>query len=131
MPHVPGIAYSSQEIDDEYDADPGEPHEIVRVNNWVTALRLRLDLNPIIENEYPQIWVGATPKLVAWGERLGSDTSSVHLYVTQTNGEPYYYKGKFHIMGDTIGHDELRMAMSRRGISEVSRIVYLSGPHSE
>lgn len=121
--HKVGSAYSREEIRKQNNADNvNDVYYLQHAGDVVVALCLRKDTNP----ETPaEVWVGDGPVVKKWGNRLAKPGLEVPVYVRPGSAGKFKFLGLHKVTKRKHTDDELKAAMSRRGIGALSRIVYL------
>jgi len=112
------------EIRKRLGGDDEGPWSFIHKGRIILGLCLRRDLNPEIESDKPEVWIGIEEPLPDWGERLASDTARIPVYVSPGERGDYVYKGNFEILPQTPTREyfESVRPIAPRGLS---RIVFL------
>ena len=112
------------EIREQLGGDNVGPWFVIHKGKSILALMIREDLNPKIQADPPEVWVGSEDPLPEWGETLANDTGPIPLYVAEGPGADYILKGTYEISPEEATpeyHEEVK-SKAPRGLS---RIVYL------
>jgi hypothetical protein len=125
--HEVGKRYSREVIRKQNAADNiNDVYYLQHAGGKVVALCLRQDTN----HEAPaQVWVGAGPKVAAWGERLAKPGLKLPVYIRPGGAGDFTFYGWHEVTARKHTAAELKAAMARPGVGALSRIVFLSGPH--
>jgi len=105
--------------------DNGPPWFVIHRGDVILAIILREDLNPSINSNPAEVWVGAEEPLPEWGKRLALKTIEVPLYVSPGEGMGYAERGAYRIVGNTDDATEIAAREAQPGIGKLSRIVFL------
>jgi len=116
---------SYHEIRNQLGGDDGPPWFVIHRGDEILAITLREDLNPSINSNPAEVWVGAAETLPEWGKRLAFKTAEAPLYVSPGQGAGYVDRGIYKIIGNTDDAVELAAREAQPGIGKLSRIVFL------
>ncbi len=122
---MPQPEFTFNEIQAGHRADLQIPYYIVRRSNRIVALRVREKINPRINDPEPQVWVGATPRVKEWGDRLALSGLKLKLYVAAPGRSVYELKGTYKV-NRRRRFSARQLAAARNQVAhDLSRIVYL------
>lgn len=117
---------SFDEIQEIHEADaPDDTKYVVRRNQVIVALRLRLSKNKNAKNDPAEVWVGDGPIVSTWGLRLSRKQAPVRLYVADTDTtDDYKDLGEYDVIKREATSEELKSARDqvKHGLS---RVVFL------
>ena len=116
---------SYHEVRKQLGGDDGPPWFVIHRGDVILACTLREDLNPTINSNPAEVWVGADETLLEWGKRLAFKTVEVPLFVSSGQGMGYEERGTYKIIGNTDDATELAAREAQPGIGKLSRIVFL------
>ncbi len=118
------------EIRRRHGADDEPPRLILHRRNLIVALCVSSSMHPRVYASPAEVWIEATEHMEEWAQRLAWDTGAVHLYVSPEPSRGFVEMGIYNVIGSTDDRLELARRMAFPGIDKLSRVVFLSGPHS-
>jgi hypothetical protein len=109
--------------------DDGPPWFVIHNGAQIRAVCVRQDLNPKIDADPREVWVGAQEDLPIWGDRLAHDTGPIPLFVSEGEAMGYSQRGAeedtFEVIGNNTEPHALEAAAKSHLLKPLSRIVYL------
>jgi hypothetical protein len=105
--------------------DDKPPWFVIHRRDVILAIIVREDLNPCINANPAEVWVGAEEPLPEWGKRLAFQTIEVPLYVSPGERMGYSERGIFKIVANTDDATEIAAREAKLGTGKLSRIVFL------
>ncbi len=120
-----------EEIRRRLGGDDEPPRCIIHRHNVIVGLCLHSARHPRIYASPAEVWMEAGEYNEEWGQRLAWDAGGVHVCVSPDPGRGYVEMGVYHVIGSTDDRVELARRMAFPGIDKLSRVIFLSGPHSE